>query len=76
MTYAKKVWKDGETITKEALNNLESGVSANDTAIQQFSQKIGAISGIAPLDSSGKVPKANIPEIFSKTDSINFYYAE
>lgn len=28
MTYSKKTWADAELITKEALNNMESGIEA------------------------------------------------
>lgn len=33
MSYAKKTWKTGDTITAAALNNLETGASANAEAI-------------------------------------------
>ena len=30
MAYTKKTWADGEVITKDALNNIENGIHAND----------------------------------------------
>lgn len=30
MAYTKKTWQDGETITKEALNNMETGIETLD----------------------------------------------
>lgn len=30
MAYTKKTWKDNETITKEALNNMETGIETLD----------------------------------------------
>nr|DAW33940.1 MAG TPA: tail protein [Bacteriophage sp.] len=40
MSYTKKTWKAGDTITAEALNNLESGASANASAIAEIEQKL------------------------------------
>lgn len=31
MAYSKKDWVDGETIEEAAMDNIENGVSANDT---------------------------------------------
>ena len=31
MAYTKKDWEDGEVITEAAMDNIENGVSANDT---------------------------------------------
>ena len=31
MAYSKHTWQSGETITDEALNNMESGIAAADT---------------------------------------------
>lgn len=33
MAYSKKTWVDGETITKEAMNNIENGVATADAGI-------------------------------------------
>ena len=40
MSYTKKTWKAGDTITAEALNNLESGASANASAIAEIEKKL------------------------------------
>ena len=33
MAYTKKTWQDNETITKEALNNMETGIETLDKAM-------------------------------------------
>lgn len=45
MAYTKKDWKDGEVITEAAMNNIENGVSANDTKNTQQDGKISEIEG-------------------------------
>lgn len=39
MAYSKKTWVDSELITKDALNNMENGISANDIAIVALNGK-------------------------------------
>ena len=43
MAYSKKTWSNNEVITQEAMNNLESGVAANDTQNTQQDKKISAL---------------------------------
>lgn len=45
MAYTKKDWKDGEVITEAAMDNIENGVSANDTKNTQQDGKISEIEG-------------------------------
>lgn len=40
MAYNKKTWVDSEVITKESLNNIETGVHTNDTKIAQLEGKL------------------------------------
>ena len=48
MAYSKKTWKNGEVITDAALNNIENGVSANDTAITQLKSKTNNATKASP----------------------------
>lgn len=43
MAYVKKTWVDDEVITKEGLNNIETGISTNDTAVTDLSGKTKAL---------------------------------
>lgn len=45
MSYIKKTWSTGDTITAEALNNLESGASANASAIAEIEKELPAYVG-------------------------------
>lgn len=45
MAYTKKDWEDGEVITEAAMDNIENGVSANDTKNTQQDGKISEIEG-------------------------------
>lgn len=45
MAYTKKDWEDGEVITEAAMDNIENGVSANDTKNIQQDGKISEIEG-------------------------------
>ncbi len=46
MAYNKKTWVDSEVITKESLNNIETGVHTNDTKISQLEGKlVNAVAG-------------------------------
>ena len=40
MSYTKKTWETGETITADALNNLEAGASDNASAIAEIQQAL------------------------------------
>lgn len=37
MSYTKKTWQTGDTITSAALNNMENGIKAHDDAIAEIS---------------------------------------
>lgn len=43
MAYSKKTWNNDEVITQEAMNNIESGVAANDLKNTQQDGKISAL---------------------------------
>lgn len=43
MAYAKKNWKSGDTITEQALNNMEQGIAAADTKDTEQDGKITAL---------------------------------
>lgn len=43
MAYNKKDWADGEVITESAMDNIESGISANDTKNTEQDVKISAL---------------------------------
>lgn len=45
MAYVKKDWQDGEVITEEALDNIESGIAANDSKNTSQDGKISALEG-------------------------------
>lgn len=40
MSYTKKTWKNGDTITAADLNNIEEGTSANASAIEKIEQSL------------------------------------
>lgn len=65
MSYSKHTWINGETITQELLNNIESGIANNDTVIQTLNNSKGRANGIAVLDSSGKIPLSQLPDDIS-----------
>ena len=53
MAYSKKTWVNDEVITKEGLNNIEMGISTNDTAITGLSGKVTALeSKVIPVTTS------------------------
>ncbi len=45
MSYTKKIWKTGDVITAEALNNLEEGASANASAIAEIEKELPSYVG-------------------------------
>ena len=45
MSYTKKTWSTGDTITADALNNLESGASANASAIAEIEKELPSYVG-------------------------------
>lgn len=56
MAYVKTTWQNGDTITAAKLNNLESGVEANDTAAIQLKDDLAQS---ASIDSSGLISFKN-----------------
>lgn len=40
MTYKKTTWNDGDTITASKLNNAETGIATNDTAITELNTTV------------------------------------
>ena len=65
MAYTKTTWNDGDTITKDKLNNIEKGVGANDTAITALNGKVVK----ASASNDGLMSKEN----FTKLQSLNNY---
>lgn len=45
MAYTKKNWKSGDTITEQALNNMEQGIAAADAKNTEQDGKIAALEG-------------------------------
>lgn len=45
MAYSKKDWQNDEVITEEALDNMENGISANDTELTSLKSKVSALEG-------------------------------
>ena len=55
MAYTKKTWQDNETITKEALNNMETGIETLDKAMptapgNATTAKAGLVKQMAKVD--------------------------
>jgi uncharacterized protein YjdB len=75
MSYNKKVWKSGDRITKEALNNMENGIEAahqnsggsgtsyDDTAIKNDINTIKTDLGTAQLTTTNKDIKGAVNEV-------------
>lgn len=72
MAYSKKTWVNDEVITKDALNNMENGISANDTSITSLSGKV-----TAPEGKTGQVTTSKdglmIANDKKKLDGLNNY---
>lgn len=47
MSYTKKTWHDGDTITAAGLNNMETGIKNNDTAVAAAASAAAAASDAA-----------------------------
>lgn len=75
MSYNKKVWKSGDRITKEALNNMENGIEAahqnsggsgtsyDDTAIKTDINTIKTDLGTVELTTADKTVKGAVNEV-------------
>lgn len=64
MAYNKHTWSDGETITDALLNNIESGVEANDTALASKANASALAS---------KADKTQIADMLTKTEAGSTY---
>lgn len=69
--YNKTVWKTGDIIPADKMNNIENGIGANDIAITDIKKELvktvktsekGTANGIATLDKNGKVSSEQLPE--------------
>lgn len=54
MAYSRKTWQNDEVITEQALNNIETGVAANDSKNTQQDDKITALEGKTKEATSSK----------------------
>ena len=82
MSYNKKVWKSGDRITKEALNNMENGIEAahqnsggsgtsyDDTAIKTDINNIKTDLGTEELTTTAKDVKGAVNEVAAQYKDI------
>ena len=82
MSYNKKVWKSGDRITKEALNNMENGIEAahqnsggsgtsyDDTEIKTDINTIKTDLGTAQLTTTAKDIKGAVNEVAAQYKDI------
>lgn len=70
MSYAKKTWSTGDTITADALNNLESGASANASAIAEIEKELPSYVG---ADVPRKAAETITPGTEDQTIAANRY---
>ena len=82
MSYNKKVWKSGDRITKEALNNMENGIEAahqnsggggtsyDDTAIKNDINNIKTDLGTDTLNTTAKTVKGAVNEVAAQYKDI------
>ena len=82
MSYNKKVWKSGDRITKEALNNMENGIEAahqnsggggtsyDDTAIKNDINNIKTDLGTEELTTTAKTVKGAVNEVAAQYKDI------
>lgn len=72
MSYNVHNFQTGEVIEAQPINEMDAQILANEQALGQRVQtsEKGAANGVASLDGSGKVPKAQLPQI-SVTDDSN-----
>ena len=65
MAYTKKTWQDNETITKEALNNMETGIETLDKAMptapgNATTAKAGLVKQMAKVDDATTVTTTDL----------------
>nr|DAM46621.1 MAG TPA: tail protein [Caudoviricetes sp.] len=70
MSYTKKIWKTGDVITAEALNNLEEGASANASAIAEIEKELPSYVG---ADVPRKAAETITPGTENQTIAANQY---
>ena len=70
MSYTKKTWSTGDTITADALNNLESGASSNASAIAEIEKELPTYVG---ADVPRKAAEAITPGTANQTIAANQY---
>lgn len=70
MSYTKKTWSTGDTITADALNNLESGASANASAIAEIEKELPSYVG---ADVPRKAAETITPGTANQTIAANQY---
>lgn len=70
MSYTKKTWKTGDTITAADLNNIEEGTSANAAAIEKIEQSLTTYVG---ADVPRKAAETITPGTANQTIAANQY---
>ena len=70
MSYTKKTWKNGDTITAADLNNIEEGTSANASAIEKIEQSLTTYVG---ADVPRKAAETITPGTANQTIAANQY---
>lgn len=70
MSYTKKTWKNGDTITAADLNNIEEGTSANASAIERIQQSLTTYVG---ADVPRKAKATITPGTANQTIAANQY---
>ena len=70
MSYTKKTWKNGDTITAADLNNIEEGTSANASAIEKIEQSLTTYVG---ADVPRKAAETITPGTENQTIAANQY---
>lgn len=81
MAYSKKTWADSELITKEALNNMESGIEAAalKTDLAAKAKKVEGVVNITAANAAAAQPTqaefnkvvADLKAIKTKLDAMN-----
>jgi hypothetical protein len=81
MAYSKKTWVDSELITKEALNNMESGIEAAalKTDLAAKAKKVEGVVAITAANAAAAQPTqaefnkvvADLKAIKAKLDAMN-----
>ena len=59
MAYSKTTWANGDVITAEKLNNIESGIEENDSSVSVLKSDLGDLSDLETTDKSSIVAAIN-----------------